>query len=117
MTTVTWGKCSDDKWCPFWTLNIEHEVFDDLEGVYLIWDVTSDKALYTGQGIIRDRIIAHRNESIFAPYKNSDVRVTWAQVKATSQDGVERFLFNSFSPKLSTVSPDVTPIEVNLPGK
>ena len=53
---LKWNKCTNDKWCPLNTVNLEDEHFDDMEGVYIIWHGgQSPKTVRVGQGIVRER--------------------------------------------------------------
>ena len=80
-------------------------------GVYIIW--SNRKAVRVGSGIIKDRIVDHRNNTYITSY--SDLKVTWAQVSEARMEGVERFLANSYNPTVGDRFPDVPPIQVNLP--
>lgn len=113
--SVTWGKCLEGKWCNFLNLNLANEFFDNLEGVYIIWQ-RNGTVIRVGQGIIRDRLTAHRNDEKILAYKKDGLFVTWAEVPTRQRDGVERYLAEHFKPLIGEKFPDVDPIEVNLPG-
>lgn len=34
---LIWNKWGGDKWCPFLTVNLDHSLFQSVEGVYIIW--------------------------------------------------------------------------------
>lgn len=117
MINVTWTKCEGDVWCRLNNVNLSANHFDNIEGVYLIWHTQNDSAyVRVGQGNIRDRLTAHRNDSDVQQYVNLDLRVTWAQVDARYRDGVEAYLAQQLNPLVGERFPDVTPIAVNLPG-
>lgn len=112
--TVNWGTCGDDShWCSFLNLNLDTDYFKKLKGVYLIW--SGDTAVRVGSGIIKDRILAHREDKEITAYKN--LKVTWAEVNANQMEGVEKYLADQYNPKVGERFPDRTPITVNLPGK
>lgn len=110
---LTWGTCGNNgSWCGFLIVNLDHSYFDMKEGVYIIWQAKGP-IVRVGQGIIRDRLSAHRNDETIISYSN--LFVTWASVPAQYRDGVERYLADRLKPRFGDIFPDVTPVEVNLP--
>ncbi len=108
---VEWIKCASNNWCSFNNLNIDHEHFNNLSGVYIIW---SDRTtIRVGSGVIKDRIGAHRNDDEITKYQN--LRVTWAAVNRNQMEGVEKYLADVLSPAVGERFPNRTSIEVNLP--
>ena len=113
---VSWNKCQDDVWCDLLTVNLDHEHFNDMEGVYIIWHAGQNPAtVRVGQGSIRDRLSEHRQEKEILAYQSYNLYATWAQVAANQRNGVERYLAEKLNPKIGSRFPDVTPITVNLP--
>jgi len=113
---VEWIKCEGDKWCGLNTVNLDHSHFDDLEGVYIIWHGGSNAAtVRVGQGVIRDRLAAHREDDDIQAYAHLTLFATWASVAKQYRDGVEAYLADSLNPKVGERFPDRVPIEVNLP--
>lgn len=113
---VNWVKCEGDVWCDLLALKLDHKHFDNLEGVYIIWHGgQNDNTVRVGQGIIRDRLAAHKQDPDVLAYKQYTLYVTWAKVSADQRDGVERYLAEQLDPKIAERFPDVDPIEVNLP--
>ena len=113
VVAVIWGRCGEEKlWCDFLSVNLAHEHFKELKGVYIIF--TADKqVIRLGSGIIKDRIAAHRRDKEITAYEN--LKVTWAKVNALQMEGVEKFLADTLHPKIGDAFPDRTPIKVNLP--
>ena len=110
--TVTWGKCNQsNSWCGLKNLNLDHEVFNDLNGVYIIW--SDNEVIRLGSGIIRNRLKEHREAPEITAYPN--LFVTWAKVNGNQMEGVEKFLADRLNPKVGERFPDRTPIVVNLP--
>lgn len=113
---IQWNKCENDQWCPLNTVNLQHSHFDNMEGVYIIWHGGENPAtVRVGQGIIRDRLAAHRNDPDIQKYSNLSLYATWASVTITYRDGVEAFLIQKLNPKVGERFPNRIPIEVNLP--
>ena len=113
---VSWNKCDGDKWCPLDTVNLEHSHFDGMEGVYIIWHGgQSPKTVRVGQGIIRDRLTAHRNDQQIQAYSNLGLFVTWSAVAAADRDGVEAYLAAQLNPLVGERFPQRRPVAVNLP--
>ncbi len=113
---VNWIKCGGEQWCDFFNLNLDHSHFDNLQGVYIIWHGGSQASVVrVGQGIIRERLRAHRQDSEILQYRNLGLFTTWAEVAHAYRDGVERFLSETWRPKVGARFPNVSPIEVNSP--
>lgn len=111
-----WLKCAGDQWCRLLNVNLAHEHFDGLEGVYIIWHGAPNPAVvYVGQGNIRDRLSEHRKNPAILTYKGQELYVTWAKVDAPYRNGIEKFLADLWKPKIGVSHPDATPIEVNSP--
>ena len=90
---LQWVKCENKVWCSFNNLNITHEYFNDLKGVYIIW--SNNKVIRIGSGIIRNRIIDHRTNVEIIKYH--DLKVTWARVNANQMEGVEKYLADTLN--------------------
>jgi hypothetical protein len=87
-----------------------------MEGVYIIWHGGDNGAtVRVGQGIIRDRLKAHRDDPQINAYTNLGRFVTWASVSQDYRDGVEAFLAEKLNPMVGERFPTRTPIEVNWP--
>jgi hypothetical protein len=113
---LIWLKCTGEQWCPLLNVNLDHSHFNELEGVYVIWHGQPNPAVvYVGQGNIRDRLTQHRQDTAILVYKNQGLFVTWAKVDAAYRDGIERFLAESWKPKVGQNYPLVAPIPVNSP--
>ena len=117
--TLKWNKCQVDRWCPFLTVNLDHPHLRGLEGVYIIWHGGQNPwTVYVGQGVIADRLRAHRQEAQMLKFSPWGLFVTWALVDRLSRDGVERYLADSLKPKVPGVGaryPAAGPIPVKLP--
>lgn len=113
---VKWMKCQGEVWCPLSTVNLSHLHFDKMEGVYVIWHGGSNAAtVRVGQGIIKDRLAAHRADPAIQAFSQFSLFVTWASIPQIYRDGVEAFLANKLNPKVGERFPKVQPIEINLP--
>lgn len=109
---LEWQKCQGDAWCPLMTVNLSHIHFNNMEGVYIIWQ-GDGPVVRVGQGSIKDRLVDHREDRVITAYKN--LYVTWASVLAQNRDGVERYLADTLGPVVGDAFPDTIPITVNLP--
>lgn len=119
MLELSWTKCQDNNECDLLALNLENDHFDNLVGIYIIWHSGLHPAVVRlGQGIIKDRLREHRSDSEILYYeKEGKLYATWADVSQRYIDGVERYLANTWNPKIGSSFPDVNPIEVNSPWK
>jgi hypothetical protein len=88
--TLSWGTCQGDVWCNFSSVNIDHDVFNNLHGVYIIW--ANSQTIKVGSGFIRDCVLKDRTNPKIASY--SSAKMTWAFVPTNSIEGVQQF-FNS----------------------
>lgn len=109
--TLNWIKCQNDVWCDLKKVNLDHEHFEDLIGVYIIWSNAS--VIRLGSGVIKERIYDHRSDFKITAYPN--LKVTWAAVDQNKIEGVEKFLSESLNPLIGERFPDSDPISVNLP--
>ncbi|MDD2753866.1 MAG: hypothetical protein PHT44_04640 [Candidatus Portnoybacteria bacterium] len=110
---LIWGTCGNNgSWCGFFTVNLAHPYFDNMEGVYIIWQ-EKGPIIRVGQGNIRDRLSEHRKDSKINIFNN--LLVTWAVVSEDSRNGVERYLANRLNPIVGSNFPNTNPLEVNLP--
>jgi hypothetical protein len=113
---VSWNKCKGDDWCRLNNVNLNHNHFDGMEGVYIIWHGGANaKTVRVGQGVIRDRLAAHRSDPDIQEYARDGLFVTWTRVSAAYQDGVEAYLANQLNPLVGQRFPNITPLLVNLP--
>ena len=112
MLQIPWQKCQGDVWGPFLSVDLEHTHFDEMEGVYIIWQA-GGPIIRVGQGYVRDRIAEHRKNPDITAYSN--LYVTWAPVSLSQRDGIERYLANTLNPKIGEAFPIVVPTPVNLP--
>lgn len=116
MMEIIWKTCGNDgHWCNFKNLTLP--LTGNPSGVYIIWcERNPSRAVRIGQGNISDRLEKHRsNLAILKLGKNRTLRVTWAAVRESQRDGVERYLADQYNPILGDTFPDVAPIPVNLP--
>jgi hypothetical protein len=120
---VSWISCKDHQensvWCPLETFDLSGIKQAGIAGVYTIWhEGKPGRYIRVGQGIIADRLMAHRLDATVSTYRGYGVlRVTWAVVPESSRDGVERFLADKCKPLIGERHPRVEAIEVNLPGQ
>ncbi len=111
---LIWIKCERNAWCSFEGVNTEAI---NTDGVYIIWHGgDNSRVVYVGQGVVADRIVAHRQNSDILYYRKfGGLFVTWAAVALADQDGVERYLADSWNPLVGGAYPVATPIAVNSP--
>ena len=82
--------------------------FTDLEGVYIIW---------YAQGIIKNRLYAHRNDPRILKYNSptTPLYVAWAKVPWGHRTGVKMYLHNELSPLVGEPPQgNPIPVPVNL---
>ena len=88
--TVEWIKCGGS-FCNLETVNL-----NDVRGsgVYVIWQIPSRTVVYVGEGDIRDRLTAHRNDMAIVGHRgNGSLLVTWTyEADRGPRLGIERYL-------------------------
>jgi len=115
---LEWNKCKAGTWCTLSELDLDHEHFDDMEGVYAIWyGEESAVALRVGQGLIKDCLAKELSDKEVCAYRQQhELYVTWRKVGPKFRDGVVKYVADALQPELESSSPDVKPIEVNIPS-
>ena len=116
---VQWGTCENDRWCDLWKVRLKNP---KLVGVYIIWRVAPKplmqlkQVVYVGQGVVQDRIEEHREDfDILTELVEHDAYVTWAALRPSALNGVERYLANLLKPLVGVRHPAAEPIPVSLP--
>ena len=122
MLTLNWfGRDSNNREHQLFGVDLSDPHFDDLEGVYIIWRAhgITPVSVYAGQGIIKNRLYAHRNDPRIFQY-NSRIKplyVAWAEVSWGHRTGVEMYLHNELTPLVGEPPQgNPTPVRVNLPS-
>jgi len=114
---VQWEKCNRGTWCMLSELDLDHGHFNDMEGVYVIWQGEENPvALRVGQGSLRECLARERNDRALLAYREqNELYVTWAEINQRFRDGVLRYVSDALKPELENSYPDVPPIRINLP--
>lgn len=113
---LKWMKCLGGDWCTLEDVDLDHEHFHDLYGVYIIWHGGANPAVvYVGQGNVSARLRAHRSDSAIQQFAEHDLYVTWSSVPPVSCDGVEAYLAYKWNPRIGRRYPATTPVAVNAP--
>ena len=112
---LTWITCETPPvWCPLEIVKLGNVVS---EGVYIIWHGGQNPStVRVGSGIIAQRLASHRSDARILTYRErGTLYVTWADVPAQYQEGVENYLADRLQPLVGERFPNVAPIVVNLP--
>ena len=114
---LNWNKCQGNVWCKLNAVNLDHEHFNNMHGVYVIWHGgTNPEVVYVGQGNIRECLTEHRNDPQIQRYDHLDLYVTWAAAPKEHRDAMELYLANTWSPKIVERNPQTFPaMTVNSP--
>jgi hypothetical protein len=113
---VEWSKGERGSWCKLGEIELDHESFVGMEGVYVIWhDPGNPVVLRVGEGSIRNRLTRERSDQRLSAYGLDGPFVTWATVNAIHRAGVARYLANTLKPALGDRYAAGSQIEVNLP--
>jgi hypothetical protein len=113
---LNWIQCQGNVWCKLNAVNLSHEHFNNMNGVYVIWHGgTNPAVVYVGQGNIKERLTEHRSDKRIQQYDYLDLYVTWATVPKEYRKGVEEYLANFWTSKIPHHQQNTPPIEVNSP--
>ncbi len=114
---LNWNKCQGNVWCKLNAVNLDHEHFNNMHGVYVIWHGgTNPEVVYVGQGNIRECLTEHRSDPQIQCYDHLGLYVTWAAAPKEYWDAVELYLANTWSPKVVERNPQTFPaMRVNSP--
>ena len=113
---LKWMKCQGGDWCTLNAVDLDHEHFHDLHGVYIIWHGGANPAVvHVGQGNVSARLRAHRSDPKIQQFAKHDLYVAWSRVPSDSRDGVEAYLAHKWNPRVGRDYPAAPPIKVNAP--
>lgn len=113
---VRWIRQGHDDWYHLNRVQLSHEHFDALEGVYIVWHGGVRPAvLHVGHGALRETLDQCREDPELQAYSELELYVTWAAVVPRYQAGVHAWLAEYYRPKLDRVAPSADPIAVDLP--
>ena len=113
-----WVKCENNAWCSLYQVDLRHNYYDNLVGVYIIWywdNLGNPITVKIGQGNIKNRIIAHRRDPQIQAYAHMNLLVTWTSIPSHLLDGVEAYLGKVLKPRVGSLFPNVKPTPVGLP--
>lgn len=113
---VEWVRYQGNLWHNFLNLNLRDLYYEHTEGVYIIWHGGHEPTVVTvGQGVIGDRLVAHRLDPHILHYHRHGLFVTWAQLPADQRNGVVKYLVQVLTPRNECAVPNCEQIGVNLP--
>ena len=120
MAQLNWVKDPNDYYYKLNSVDLTHQHFDRLWGVYVIgyFGPSSRVIVYVGRGKIKDRFQAHRNDDRIQYYASNASNIlwaTWAMVSKRYRAGVEAYLHQELDPLVPERAPTAVPIPVNLP--
>lgn len=115
--SVRWIKCTGDVWCKLETVNLDHQHFNDLGGVYIVWHGGPKPAtVRVGAGVIRDCLLAERRNTRTQHFAEFGLYVTWASVDEVTRSAVRSYLTQRLTPLVPDEGAGVAdPRSVNLP--
>ena len=118
MMNLFWVKCENNAWCALRSVDLSHNSYDNLIGVYIIWywdNLGNPITVKIGQGNIKNRITAHRINPQIQAYAHMNLLVTWTSIPTYLLDGVEAYLGKVLKPRVGSLFPNAKPIPVELP--
>ena len=110
--TVKWVKYRKHGWCRLNTLNLEKVISS---GVFIIWKPKNrHNVIRIGQGNIANQLHTLRNDPEITQF-GTDLLVTWAGIPTKYRDGIERYLFEQYSPATVERVNCAPLVHINLP--
>jgi two-component system cell cycle response regulator len=114
---IEWEKCKRGTWCNLSELDLDHEHFNDMEGVYVLWQGEENPvALRVGHGLIKECLAKEQNDEDLLAYLQNGIYVTWAKVDRRFSGGIVRYIKDILQPELDSSPPDAEPIKINIPS-
>ena len=111
-----WNKCQGDVWCRLSTVNLAHEHFNNMFGVYIVWHGGPQPAtVKVGYGAIRSELERQRLDTKVQAFANLSLFVTWAATPENQAVLVHAFLVQRLRPIIADVSQKAQPEVSNLP--
>ncbi len=108
--------CSGDRWFDLLRFDLDDPLLDNMGGVYVIRQGgPNPSTIRVGQGEIRTRLAAEREDPQILSREQYGLYVTWASVEVSLREGAAKCLSRLLQPKLGDDRPDVTEIAVNMP--
>ena len=112
---LTWQRCTGSMYCNFRSVNLQHEHFNQLAGVYVVWSAGEPRVVQrVGRGNIRDQLTALRARTDLPPAEQQ-LQVTWARVPESLQASVVEYLSAQLAPRLGAAAAGGAATPVNLP--
>ena len=113
MHSLQWIKCEGGSvFCSLVKVDLTEQ---DGDGVYIIWNSETRRAVYVGQGNIKERLSHHRFSPDVLVYGYDALLATWAFVSdIQNRVAIERYLHRMLTPVASSCDVGVE-IPVNLP--
>lgn len=116
MLRLNRNTCENNNWCDLLQLNLNHEHFNNMEWVYIIWHWWENPhTVRIWQGYVKERLSEHRTNNEITKYQKLWLYVTWASVSPQHRDWIEKYLWDTLTPLVWERFPDRTPIITNLP--
>ncbi|MBD3409685.1 MAG: hypothetical protein GF419_05710 [Ignavibacteriales bacterium] len=115
---VKWMYCKGGKWCTFNRVPLDDPHFDDLYGVFLVWNELRKKknVIYVGKGKLREKIKANRqSHAIQENILKNTLYVTWASVPEEDVNAAHIYLTKKYDPSIPCPIDGNVYKPVNLP--
>ena len=114
---IKWNRCSGGIWCELFKLNLDHDYFASLDGVYIVWYEKKGEivCLNVGYGNIVRELKKLKSDIAVKAFAEHGLYVTWSNLSKAQQLGTTIYLAKTLSPKISSVLPKALPLKINLP--
>lgn len=113
---IEWYKCKGGIWCELNKIDLSHDSFDKLSGVYVIWHSTNKPVVVkVGSGIIRDELRKNKDDIAIQAFTKYGLFVSWAETPLLKRKPIETFLALELAPTIFPELSKTKPIQVNFP--
>lgn len=116
---VEWKKCQGGVWCDLYKLNLDHEYFSKLNGVFIVWYEKKGQniVLKVGAGNIVSELKKIMNDLALKAFAEHGLHVSWADVSKIQQPGTLKYLIQSLTPKMqdNSKAPKAIPMKIAYP--
>ncbi len=117
MIDIHWFKCKGGVWCELTKLDLEHKSLKGMDGVFVLWygGTAAPNVVRVGSGNISSELTKLKRDLSMIAFFHLGLNVTWAELPLSRAKGVHKFLVDTLKPRIDENTPNVSPVEAELP--
>ena len=115
---LDWVRNAENRWPTLSAIDLKDPQLQEAEGVYIIFHGGMNPGIVSvGQGKIGDQVKAESQDKGVLEFEKFKLYIAWAQTGKEERPGIEKYLSEKLSPKVSRPSLEAEAIPVNLPWR